>query len=118
MKQGHRQSTRLFVSVWKSRFRKVETSLRQNDLPIAAGQKHTFKIAEWLAQEWEEQSKRERRPEPKLLSLQFQDLNFGDATGFNTTAAGAIRHKSEGLSKTLTHECLPVDLAGACGSKR
>lgn len=48
---------------------------------------HTFKISEGLAKGWEDQSKREGRPEPPILNLQFQTLNFGDGTGFETTAA-------------------------------
>jgi hypothetical protein len=60
--------------------------LRPDDIPIAPGEKHTFKIRESLAKGWEEQSKSEGRPEPKVLSLQFQGLNFGDGTGFVSTA--------------------------------
>jgi len=55
--------------------------LRPVDIPIAPGEKHTFKIRESLAKGWEEQSKREGRPGPNVLNLQFQGLNFGDGTG-------------------------------------
>lgn len=68
------------------------------DIPIAPGEKHTFKIQENLAKGWEEQSKKEGRPEPKVLDLQFQGLNFGDGTGFVTTAGEPVnmRKKSGG----------------------
>jgi hypothetical protein len=64
--------------------------LSSDDVPIAPGEKHIFKISEGLAKGWEDQSKREGRPEPKLLNLQFQGLNFGDGTGFETTAGEPI----------------------------
>jgi hypothetical protein len=61
--------------------------IRSDDVPIAPGETHTFKISEGLAKGWEEMSKREGRPEPKLLNIQFSSLNFGDGTGFETPAA-------------------------------
>ncbi len=68
-----------------------------DDIPIAPGEKHTFKIREGLAKGWEEQSKREGRPEPKVLNLQFEGLNFGDGTGFVTTAGEPVNiHKKSG----------------------
>ena len=71
--------------------------LRPDDVPIAPGETHTFKIAEGLAKGWEDQSKREGRPEPKLLNLQFSGLNFGDGTGFESTAGESIDiHKKRG----------------------
>ena len=71
--------------------------LRADDIPIAPGEKHTFKISEGLAKGWEDQSRREGRPEPKILNLQFQRLNFGDGTGFETTAGEPIDiHKRRG----------------------
>ena len=71
--------------------------LLADDIPIAPGEKHTFKIRESLAKGWEEQSKREGRPEPKVLNLQFQGLNFGDGTGFVSTAGEPVNiHKKSG----------------------
>ena len=71
--------------------------LLPDDIPIAPGEKHTFKIRESLAKGWEEQSKNEGRPEPKVLSLQFQGLNFGDGTGFVTTAGEPVNiHRKSG----------------------
>jgi hypothetical protein len=71
--------------------------LLPDDIPIAPGEKHTFKIRESLAKGWEEQSKSEGRPEPKILSLQFQELNFGDGTGFVTTAGEPVNiHRKSG----------------------
>jgi hypothetical protein len=64
--------------------------LLPDDVPIAPGEKHTFKILESNAKGWDEQSKREGRPEPKVLNLQFQGLNFGDGTGFVTTAGEPV----------------------------
>jgi hypothetical protein len=64
--------------------------LRPDDLPLEPGATHTFKISEGLAKGWEDQSKREGRPEPAILNLQFQRLNFGDGTGFETTAGEPI----------------------------
>lgn len=71
--------------------------LRPDDDPLAPGETHTFKISEGLAKGWEDQSKREGRPEPKVLKIQFQGLNFGDGTGFETTAGEPIDiHKRRG----------------------
>lgn len=74
-------------------------SLRPDDVPIAPGETHAFKISEGLAKGWEDQSKREGRPEPKLLNLQFSGLNFGDGTGFESTAGEPIDiHKKRSIS--------------------
>jgi len=71
--------------------------LLADDIPLAPGEKHTFKIREGLAKGWEEESKREGRPEPKVLNLQFQGLNFGDGTGFVSTAGQPVNiHKKTG----------------------
>jgi hypothetical protein len=71
--------------------------LLPDDIPIAPGEKHTFKIREGLAKGWEEESKKEGRPEPKVLDLQFQGLNFGDGTGFVSTAGQPVNiHRKSG----------------------
>jgi len=73
-------------------------SLVPGDIPLAPGEKHTFKIQESNAKGWEEASKREGRPEPKVFNLQFQGLNFGDGTGFVTTAGEPVNiHKKVGI---------------------
>jgi len=73
--------------------------LLPDDIPIAPGEKHTFKIRETLAKGWEEQSKKEGRPEPKVFSLQFQGLNFGDGTGFVSTAGEPVdMHRKSGAA--------------------
>ena len=76
--------------------------LLPDDIPIAPGEKHTFKILESHAKGWEEQSKKEGRPEPKVLNLQFQGLNFGDGTGFVTTAGEPINiHGKSGAGAAI-----------------
>ena len=73
-----------------------------DDIPIAPGEKHTFKIPESNAKGWEETSEREGRPEPKVFSLQFQGLNFGDGTGFVTTAGEPVNmHRKVGGAGVL-----------------
>jgi hypothetical protein len=73
--------------------------LLPDDIPITPGEKHTFKVQESLAKGWDEQSKKEGRPEPKVINLQFQGLNFGDGTGFVTTGGEPvnINKKSGGV---------------------
>ena len=76
-------------------------SLLPDDVPIAPGEKHTFKIPESNAKGWEETSKREGRPEPTVFNLQFQGLNFGDGTGFVTTAGEPVNmHRKVGSAAT------------------
>jgi hypothetical protein len=76
--------------------------LLADDIPIAPGEKHTFKIQESNAKGWEETSKREGRPEPKVFSLQFQGLNFGDGTGFVTTAGEPVNmHRKVGGARAF-----------------
>ncbi|HKE56922.1 MAG TPA: hypothetical protein VKB46_09480 [Pyrinomonadaceae bacterium] len=64
--------------------------LLPDDVPIKAGEKHTFRISTSSANGWEEVKKRDGHPTPRFLELQFQRLNFGDGTGFNTTAAEPV----------------------------
>jgi hypothetical protein len=84
--------------------------LRPDDLPLEPGATHTFKISEGLAKGWEDQSKREGRPEPAILNLQFQRLNFGDGTGFETTAGEPIDiNRKRGPGATLQRIRPPTD---------
>lgn len=77
-------------------------ALLPDDVPIAPGEKHTFKITESNARGWEETSKREGRPEPKVFSLQFQGLNYGDGTGFVTTAGEPVNmHRKVGAGASI-----------------
>jgi hypothetical protein len=64
--------------------------LLPDDVPIRAGENHTFRIPAASANGWEEVKKRDGHPTPRFLELQFQRLNFGDGTGFNTTAAEPV----------------------------
>ncbi|HEU4833535.1 MAG TPA: hypothetical protein VFS90_03930 [Pyrinomonadaceae bacterium] len=82
--------------------------LLPDDVPIAPGEKHTFKIRETLAKGWEEQSKREGRPEPQVLDLQFQSLNFGDGTGFVSTAGQPVNvHRKSGGAGAANQSARP-----------
>jgi len=82
--------------------------LLPDDIPIAPGGKHTFKILESNAKGWEETSKREGRPEPKVFNLQFQGLNFGDGTGFVTTAGEPVNmHRKVGGAGASIHPGRP-----------
>lgn len=65
-------------------------SLLPTDVPIKPGGKHTFKIDEGEAKSWDSFKSQEGRPEPKFMEILFQRINFGDGTGFETTAGEPV----------------------------
>jgi hypothetical protein len=80
--------------------------LAPDDVPIQPGEKYTFKIPESSAKGWDYLREKEGRPEPKVMKLIFQVLNFGDGTGFlDTSGAPVDIHKKISLEK-------PCNLSG------
>jgi hypothetical protein len=74
--------------------------LKPDDLPIQPGGKYTFKIPESSAKGWDYLREKERRPEPKVMKLIFQVLNFGDGTGFLDTSGAPVNiHKKISVNR-------------------
>lgn len=64
--------------------------LKSDDVPIKPGEKYVFKIPEGSANGWDYLREKEGRPEPTNLKLVFQELNFGDGTGYADTNGSAV----------------------------
>ncbi|MGH9972062.1 MAG: hypothetical protein ACREBG_30315 [Pyrinomonadaceae bacterium] len=64
--------------------------LLPEDVPIKPGEKHTFKISESDAKGWDTLKVREGKAEPRFLKLYFQQINFGDGTGFGNNTGRPI----------------------------
>lgn len=64
--------------------------LLPGDIPIKPGQKHIFKIPESNAKTWDYLRTKEGRAEPRHLKLLFQQINYGDGTGFTNTAGEPV----------------------------
>lgn len=69
--------------------------LLPEDVPIKPGGKHTFKISESDAKGWDTLRVQEGKAEPKFLKLLFQRINFGDGTGYQTTAGQPVDIKKK-----------------------
>ena len=68
----------------------VSAPLVPEDNPISPGEKHIFKLTESDAKSWDYPKNIERVAEPKALKMLFQNLNFGDGTGFSDTSARPV----------------------------
>jgi len=62
------------------------------DIPINPGETHVFKISETEASAWDHGSK--SWPKPTKVVLQFEQLSFGDGTGFWGTAGAPWPNKT------------------------
>jgi hypothetical protein len=58
------------------------TPLEADDVPIQPGEKYIFKIPEASAKGWDDLREEQGWPEPTIINLIFQGLNFGDGTGY------------------------------------
>ncbi len=78
--------------------------LKVDDVPIKPGEKHTFRISEGDAKGWDYRREKEGLAEPKFLKLEFQQINFGDGTGYITTAGKPvdIRKKSSRIRDCIS----------------
>lgn len=61
-----------------------------DDVPLRPGEKYTFKIPESSANGWDHLREKEGRPEPKVMKLIFQQINFGDGTGYSDTSGAPV----------------------------
>lgn len=52
------------------------------DVPIAPGDTHVFKIHPGQVPAWEKGQREENRPQPTKLRFELQTLSFGDGTGY------------------------------------
>jgi hypothetical protein len=76
------------------------TPVLPDDVPLRPGEKYIFKIQESSAKGWDYLREKEGRPEPKVMKLIFQVLNFGDGTGFLDTSGAPVNiHKKINLNK-------------------
>ncbi|HYJ86362.1 MAG TPA: hypothetical protein VEW46_09920 [Pyrinomonadaceae bacterium] len=74
-----------------------------DDVPIQPGKTHVFKIPESSAKGWDHLREKEGRPEPKIIEIIFQVLNFGDGTGFLDTGGTPVNiHKKLSLNKNCS----------------
>jgi len=52
------------------------------DVPIKPKETYVLTLDEEAARAWEVWQKREKWPQPKKIGIEFEQLNFGDGTGF------------------------------------
>jgi hypothetical protein len=57
---------------------------KPEDVPIEPGAIYIFRFAKTRADAWEDFIVKEKRAQPKKVRVRFQELNFGDGTGFRT----------------------------------
>jgi hypothetical protein len=87
------------------------TPIRPDDMPLQPGEKHIFKIREGIANGWDSLKEKEGKPELKRVHLIFQELNFGDGTGFSDAGGTPVNvHRKVSLTK----ECIPPNRSPAC----
>lgn len=78
--------------------------LLPDDVPLQPGEKYTFKIPESSAKGWDYLREKEGRPEPRVMKLMFQRINFGDGTGYLDSSGAPVNiHRKMSLNKT----CVP-----------
>ena len=66
------------LSVFKERLELA----KPEDVPIEPGKTYIFKIPAGQVEGWEDSVKTEGWPQPKKIVLRFEQLSFGDGTGF------------------------------------
>jgi hypothetical protein len=80
------------------------TPIEPDDVPIQPGETHVFKVPESSANGWEAFKTKENKPEPKKVRLIFQQINFGDGTGYGDAGGRYIDiHKKINFN----HPCAP-----------
>jgi hypothetical protein len=69
--------------------------IQPTDVPIKPGEKYVLKIPQQLMEGWEAFASHRNLPksEPKKITMIFQQINFGDGTGFSGTGAVPIPNK-------------------------
>ncbi len=75
------------------------------DVPLRPNETIVLTLGKLQADGWDERSKIEKLPQPNKLSMVFQELNFGDGTGFvgGTGALGPYQsaHRRQRRIRTL-----------------
>ncbi|MEA2205671.1 MAG: hypothetical protein QOE77_2447 [Blastocatellia bacterium] len=61
----------------------IQTKADASDVPIGAGETYVFKLADSKVVAWEHARQKGNYPQPKRVRLHFEDLSFGDGTGFS-----------------------------------
>jgi hypothetical protein len=83
--------------------------LESDDVPLFSGEKYTLRIPEGSANGWDYLREKEGRPEPKAMKLTFQELNFGDGTGYSATSGEPVNiHRKMSLFKPTRKLLFPV----------
>lgn len=76
----------------------IETKAEPDDVSIKPGETYVFSLSEIRVQNWERFRQREKKPDPKKLTLKFQLLSFGDGTGFWGNDGMAVPHAPDAKS--------------------
>jgi hypothetical protein len=66
------------------------TPLGPDDVPLQPVETYAFKISEGSANGWDYLKAKEGRPEPTMIKLLFQQLNFGDGTGYSDSGGTPV----------------------------
>jgi hypothetical protein len=77
----------------RGEFLDFTTPIKKDDVPLLPGEKHTLKLSEANAKDWDYMMEKEGRPEPKLLEIHFHSINFGDGTGYDLSGPKDTRKK-------------------------
>lgn len=67
----------------------VSNKAQPEDVPIAPGEKYTFRLSQRQSDGWKAGKAKLTRQDPQRLLLLFHNLNFGDGTGYFST--GGVR---------------------------
>jgi hypothetical protein len=70
----------------------ITAPLKPEDLPIRPGETHIFTIAERYVRGWERIVREDKVQQPKKVRVVFQNINFGDGTGFWGGSAAPLPH--------------------------
>ena len=60
----------------------IETKAEPGDVPIKPGETYGFQISKGQVLGWESFVRKQNKPQPKKVILEFGTLSFGDGTGF------------------------------------
>lgn len=80
------------------------TPITPEDVPLQPGEKYTFKLQNGEADGWDYLKDKEGKPEPRIIEIGFQRLNFGDGTGY--LGSGGTR-KNIHRKINLNNKCGP-----------
>ena len=98
------------LSYGRKEFWDIRTKAEPTDIPINPGESISLRIHPGQLDAWDHARRKENRPFPKQLKVEFQFLSFGDGTGYAATDGQPLPSKTP--EENNLGACLPSTRSG------